>query len=275
MAVAQVPIRPNQIRKRRLLRSRSSRWLAGVFGGLGEYLGVGPGWLRLAFIFFGLASGVGLAAYVLAWIVVPSERAEGTQYEDGDELKGLLIGVVASAAALIALLLIESSSWVTAAVVAAPVTVGLGAVFLRRGPGTEKGILLAAGLLFTLALGIVNYQPGMGDRVLRPSDPNQLYGGSGYSNVFGDLTVDLSAMSTTSGYGTVRANTVFGDLTVILPPNADLEFDGTIAFGDVDALGSKMRSAVLGSPSFAEERESPLRITLEVFSAFGTVRVVR
>ncbi len=56
---------------RRLYRSRKNRMLCGVCGGIGEYLDVDPTIIRLLWILFSLAYGVGILAYILACIVVP------------------------------------------------------------------------------------------------------------------------------------------------------------------------------------------------------------
>jgi VIT1/CCC1 family predicted Fe2+/Mn2+ transporter/phage shock protein PspC (stress-responsive transcriptional regulator) len=54
-------------------RSRSDRVLAGVCSGLGRYLGIDPVLLRVAFIILSLANGLGLIAYVVAWVAIPEE----------------------------------------------------------------------------------------------------------------------------------------------------------------------------------------------------------
>jgi phage shock protein C len=58
----------------RLVRSRSERVVAGVCGGVGRYLGVDPVLLRIAFIVLALANGLGVIAYVVAWVAIPEER---------------------------------------------------------------------------------------------------------------------------------------------------------------------------------------------------------
>ncbi|HEY2186944.1 MAG TPA: PspC domain-containing protein [Caldimonas sp.] len=58
---------------RALRRSRSDRWLGGVCGGLAPMSGV-PAWLwRLIFVALSLCGGTGVVAYVLLWILVPTE----------------------------------------------------------------------------------------------------------------------------------------------------------------------------------------------------------
>jgi phage shock protein PspC (stress-responsive transcriptional regulator) len=47
--------------------------IAGVCGGLGEYFSVDPTLIRLLFVFATILGGPGLIAYLIFWIVVPSE----------------------------------------------------------------------------------------------------------------------------------------------------------------------------------------------------------
>jgi phage shock protein PspC (stress-responsive transcriptional regulator) len=47
--------------------------IAGVCGGLGEYLVVDPVWIRLFLVLLLFASGLGFWAYLILWIIVPEE----------------------------------------------------------------------------------------------------------------------------------------------------------------------------------------------------------
>jgi len=58
----------------RLYRSRSDRWLGGVLGGLGTYLGVDPVLLRLAAVLLTvLGAGWLVVGYIVMYVVVPEE----------------------------------------------------------------------------------------------------------------------------------------------------------------------------------------------------------
>jgi phage shock protein C len=58
----------------RLHRSRGDKWIAGVLGGLGSYLGMDPVILRLAFVVLLLGGWGGLVvAYIVMAIIVPLE----------------------------------------------------------------------------------------------------------------------------------------------------------------------------------------------------------
>jgi len=59
--------------KPRLMRSEEERMIAGVCGGLAQYLGVDPVLVRLAFLVLIPAGGVGLPLYFILMIVMPSE----------------------------------------------------------------------------------------------------------------------------------------------------------------------------------------------------------
>lgn len=65
------PVKPYK----RLWRSRRDRKIAGVCGGLGEYFGLDPVWVRVAFIVFLLLGGSALLVYGLMWLLVPLEPA--------------------------------------------------------------------------------------------------------------------------------------------------------------------------------------------------------
>ena len=51
--------------------SRSDRKIAGVCGGLGEWLDVDPVFLRVAFVLLALVGGLGVAVYIVLWLFLP------------------------------------------------------------------------------------------------------------------------------------------------------------------------------------------------------------
>ncbi len=58
---------------KRLLRSRTDRYVAGVCGGLGDYFEVDSAFVRLLFALAAFAGGTGVLAYVVLWFTVPEE----------------------------------------------------------------------------------------------------------------------------------------------------------------------------------------------------------
>ena len=59
---------------RRLTRSSTDRVLGGVCGGLGDYLGVDPIIVRVVAVVLVFFGGAGLAFYLAAWLLVPSDE---------------------------------------------------------------------------------------------------------------------------------------------------------------------------------------------------------
>jgi signal transduction histidine kinase/phage shock protein PspC (stress-responsive transcriptional regulator) len=56
-----------------LRRRRDDRFLGGVAGMLSGRTGIDVTFVRVGLVIFGLASGIGVAAYVVAWLVIPFE----------------------------------------------------------------------------------------------------------------------------------------------------------------------------------------------------------
>jgi phage shock protein C len=58
---------------KRLYRSESNRMIAGVAGGFAAFAGVDATIIRLAFVFLSFFGGSGIVAYLVMWLLVPSE----------------------------------------------------------------------------------------------------------------------------------------------------------------------------------------------------------
>lgn len=67
------PVAPPAAPRHQLRRSPTDRVLAGVAGGLGEYLGLDPVLFRVLFAVAAIFGGAGAFAYVIAWAVIPVE----------------------------------------------------------------------------------------------------------------------------------------------------------------------------------------------------------
>jgi phage shock protein PspC (stress-responsive transcriptional regulator) len=67
--------------EKKLYRSKKNRMIAGVCGGLGEYFNIDPTIMRLAAVALIFASGAGLIAYIIGWIIIPERKEEETGAE--------------------------------------------------------------------------------------------------------------------------------------------------------------------------------------------------
>ena len=62
--------------KKKLFRSRTDRKVAGVCGGISEYLEVDPTLIRLFWLIAIFCMGGGLLSYLIAWIIIPGENGQ-------------------------------------------------------------------------------------------------------------------------------------------------------------------------------------------------------
>ncbi len=56
---------------KRLHRSRTEKMIAGVCGGLAEYLDVDPTLVRVVWVLVSLLAGVGVLLYLICWVIMP------------------------------------------------------------------------------------------------------------------------------------------------------------------------------------------------------------
>lgn len=62
-------------------RSMDNKVIAGVCGGLGEYLNIDPIILRLLFVLAFLFALSGGLIYIISWIIIPSEQVINNEYK--------------------------------------------------------------------------------------------------------------------------------------------------------------------------------------------------
>ena len=73
---------------KRLYRSEKNRILAGVCGGMGEYLNIDPVIVRLIWVALTFAGGAGLLLYIISLFIIPSKselRRNERDYRDYNE----------------------------------------------------------------------------------------------------------------------------------------------------------------------------------------------
>ncbi len=78
----------------RLFRSKTDKFLGGVCGGLGRYLGFDPTIVRLIFLLLVFGTGWGVVLYIALWILVPAEGTPAPVSSDvGDQFAERMKGV--------------------------------------------------------------------------------------------------------------------------------------------------------------------------------------
>jgi phage shock protein C len=106
---APAPPAPADPDLRQLRRSRNDKVVGGVCGGLGRYLGVDPVLLRVAAAALALSGGVGVLAYVVAWVAIPEAAPDEPETAaPRADRHAVALAVGAALVALGALLLLRS-----------------------------------------------------------------------------------------------------------------------------------------------------------------------
>lgn len=123
-ATPDLPDSPEPPARRRIVRSRHHKVVAGVCDGAGRYFEVDPVIFRIVLAVLSLTGGIGLIVYGMAWLVIPQEG------EDQSEAHRLLSGRVEGTA--------------LTAVLIALVGCGLYASMLGNGANQAFSILLLA-----------------------------------------------------------------------------------------------------------------------------------
>src|SRR6478672_7998349 len=217
---------------KRLERSQSDKWLAGVSGGLGRYFDITPTVFRLGFVVLTLLGGAGILVYIAAVLVMPKEGEESSIAEDilkkrrDHPARLVALGLVAVA---ILSILANADTWPSAGTAWFLVIVA-GIILLwtsrRRG--------LAVALMSILAWFDVSLGDGVGNHNYAPAQVSTVAGG--YHLGVGKLDLDLTRLPARTP-ANVKANVGIGDLRITIPRTASATIAAHVKAGSIDALG--------------------------------------
>jgi signal transduction histidine kinase/phage shock protein PspC (stress-responsive transcriptional regulator) len=129
-----------------LRRDRSNGWIAGVCAGIARRYGVDPALVRVAFVIATAAGGVGVALYLLAWLVIPAgEAPRRRRLATG---RGAVEVALGTGLLLLSVLLAFRALgiWFSDAIVWPLVLIAAGAALIWRGSATVKPQPGAAGV---------------------------------------------------------------------------------------------------------------------------------
>ncbi len=89
----------DSLRRPGIMRSSDEKWFAGVCTGVARWLGVDPLVVRGAFILFAIFFGMGVALYLVLWLLMPTEDGEisiekALKFGDGGSIFLLVITVM-------------------------------------------------------------------------------------------------------------------------------------------------------------------------------------
>ncbi len=65
----------------KLHRSQNNKMIAGVMGGIAEYVGWSPTWVRVLFVVISSLSAAvpGILIYIILWLIMPKANAQSYQ----------------------------------------------------------------------------------------------------------------------------------------------------------------------------------------------------
>ncbi len=66
---------------KKLVRSRTDKYVAGVAGGLAEYLGIDANLVRIVLVALSLFTPIGIGSYAVLWLVLPAGEGGPTGFE--------------------------------------------------------------------------------------------------------------------------------------------------------------------------------------------------
>lgn len=242
--------------QRSLRRSRTKKVFGGVAGGIAERFDVDANIVRVVFVVLALLWGLGIAAYLAMWVLIP--RAPGTdvveELSDTEEARRLHWLRFALPAALLVLVFVVVLSlhrlnawshglsilWLVFLVVLA-----VAALFtpsrrltLRRFIALAFLSLLSLLILLTSAFFLlvestgVPLRGGVGDRVWHPANEAEVR--RDYHGAIGESTVDLANVRFTSGTWHVTATEGVGQLVVMVPAGVNLDLITHAGLGAVN-----------------------------------------
>jgi len=76
--------------EKKLYRSQDKKVIAGIAGGLGEYLDIDPIIIRIIIVLITIFHGIGLLIYIIMWIVIPAKPYKQNVKENYSEDKSNL-----------------------------------------------------------------------------------------------------------------------------------------------------------------------------------------
>jgi phage shock protein PspC (stress-responsive transcriptional regulator) len=303
---------PSPIGHRTLRRPVHGRMLGGVAAGIAQYFDIDVVLVRIAFVVLAIFGGSGVLAYLVAWVLIPSDgegpdptdagagAGAGDDHAPGRRHNRVLFVVFAALAALAFFDLFSSGPWwphwgwgVAPGFWLFFAAMVLLVLIVSRGPGDSaaarlRRLLLAlvvAGVaLFAVALATVltaealtgvPLRGGIGDSRWQPTSAAQLP--PAYRLAVGQLDVDLRNVTFPAGTTHVTASVGIGQVVVEVPPGPAVSVIAHSGMGNVWVFGQDNGGfGATRSLDSAGTGEMPgAHVVLDVQAGLGQVRIVR
>lgn len=269
---------------RRFLRSRDDRVIAGVSGGLGRYFDIDPVIFRIGFAVTILFGGLGVVAYLAAWLFVPSDDGTGAPVPP-QRGRGVAraIGVVALAfAALFGFgAVVAAAAFVTGIgygglVIAVIVLIGLTLLALSFRGGARW--LIVPALALSIGVGAaaaadLDLGGGIGERDFHPASAAAIPA-HGYELGVGRLAVDLRDIDwSPTRVLDLDVRVGAGEAIVAVPADVCVLAHAHADGGDLRIAGQRADGLDV-SASVGEGSTAKPRLVLNAELGFGQLRVL-
>jgi phage shock protein PspC (stress-responsive transcriptional regulator) len=263
------------------VRPQEGRILAGVCAGIAQRWGLDVTLVRIATVVLTLLSGIGLAAYVAAWLLTPSRDAPAPLAADS-ELAGRIAGRGQSLARrlpkllLVVLVAAVLLSLVHTLWLGIPVGLVVLAAILVVLFGTRLGRWAVGIVALLVALAVTAVAvggPHAGTHAITVTTADDLR--SSYDYGAGKVQLDLSAVNVT-GRHTTHVRLGRGDVTVTVPRDVAVLVHAHTGVGSVTIDGHEERgfdteqTRQIGPGSATDDNR--LRVDIEVGAGSITVR---
>lgn len=251
--------------------------LAGVCAGIASRWKLDVTLVRIVTAVLTLVSGIGVVAYVAAWLLTPSADGPAPLAPDSPlarsvSSRGWLRR--ASGIALIALAALVAIAFAHSLWLGIPFGLVVLAAVLVLAVGTRLGrwTLLAFSILLVLAIGVVGVFGGsFGARTIHVASVDDL--NSSYDYGAGTVKLDLTGITAVTGEHDTSVHLGRGAVTITVPRDLPVYVHARSGVGSVDVAGHKVSG-------FDAEQTVPLagatdgdRIVLDVTVGAGSIKV--
>lgn len=270
----------------RLLRTRDDRVIAGVAGGLGRHLGVDPVIFRITFVVTLFFGGLGVLAYLAAWLLIPLDDGSGSGEDRSPaRLQGAarVVAVFLLALALLGVFsgLLAVGAFLTGigwglGVVALIVLIGAALIVISFTGGSRWLILPALALALGVAAAAVldlDLEGGIGERDYRPESAAAIPT-DGYEIGIGRLTIDLRAIDwSPQRVLPLDVEVGAGQAVIAVPADVCVVAEAHAGAGDLQIAGQESSGFDAESSVGSGSRATP-RVELDVNVDAGQVQVL-
>ena len=267
------------------VRPREGRMISGVCAGIARKWNLDVTLVRVVAVVATLASGVGFAAYIAAWLLTPADDSPAPLRPDspaaqfasrtGDRLarRGpAILGIVL--AALVVSWFVHALWWNWGA----PIGLFLVLMLVALVVGTRRGRWLLVGIVAIVAalIGTVGiFGPHFGTRTYHVSSVDELR--SSYEYGAGKVNLDLSSLTVLDGRHRTEVRLGRGDVHVTVPDDQAVVVHARSGFGSVTVDGHEVsgidaeQTESLGDAAQTAED----RLVVDVLVGAGSVDVSR